>query len=138
MGAQAISVQATVDLFALSTVRVCPSAAMPSLEVVVNRKSVQIDVDKQDKVGDLMKKIHKAEGIEAGKQVILYRCQEFRMPSYENGKLVVYDGEERTVRDDAACGDFNMDGSEALARGELQDGWLEEVKWGAFGHTLYE
>lgn len=84
-----------------------------------------------------MKKLSTEHGIEIPKQVLLYKCKEFRMPAYEQGKLVIYDGQQRMVTEDQKLADL-IDGAEPLVCGELQDEWLEEAKWGAFGQTLYE
>ncbi|CAK9058309.1 Hypothetical protein SCF082_LOCUS31117 [Durusdinium trenchii] len=94
--------------------------------------------DGDAKLGDLMKKLSTEQGIEIAKQVLLYKCKEFRMPAYEKGKLVIYDGQQRVVTEDQRLTDLKIDGAEPLVCGELQDEWLEEVKWGAFGQTLYE
>merc|ERR1712187_467917 len=89
--------------------------------------------------GALMKGINISEGVETGKMVILSsKNQEFRMPPYEQGKLAVFDGNTRTVGDDKGLAELSIDGKEPLVCGELQDEWLEDCKWGAFGHTIYE
>eukprot|EP00406_Dinophysis_acuminata_P005472 CAMPEP_0179226492 /NCGR_PEP_ID=MMETSP0797-20121207/8840_1 /TAXON_ID=47934 /ORGANISM="Dinophysis acuminata, Strain DAEP01" /LENGTH=130 /DNA_ID=CAMNT_0020933519 /DNA_START=57 /DNA_END=449 /DNA_ORIENTATION=+ len=111
---------------------------MPKVEVVVNKKNISVDLKGDGKMSDLMKGISVQEGIDVAKQVILYDSKEFRMPEYENGQLAIYDGKERTVHPDKTLTDLNIDGSEPLVCGELQDEWLEDAKWGAFGHTIYE
>eukprot|EP00437_Effrenium_voratum_P017149 CAMPEP_0181454320 /NCGR_PEP_ID=MMETSP1110-20121109/30177_1 /TAXON_ID=174948 /ORGANISM="Symbiodinium sp., Strain CCMP421" /LENGTH=113 /DNA_ID=CAMNT_0023578661 /DNA_START=81 /DNA_END=422 /DNA_ORIENTATION=+ len=90
------------------------------------------------KLGDLMQRLSTDQGIEVSKQVLLYQCKEFRMPAYEQGKLAIYDGQQRTLSEDQKLADLKIDGAEPLVCGELQDEWLEEAKWGAFGQTLYE
>mmetsp|Transcript_97817 Transcript_97817/g.174238 ORF Transcript_97817/g.174238 Transcript_97817/m.174238 type:complete len:129 (-) Transcript_97817:83-469(-) len=111
---------------------------MPRVEVIVNKKSVFFEMADEDKFGELMRRLSTEEGIDVERQVILYDLKEFRMPQYEQGKLVIYDGEQRSVNEDQRLEELKIDGSEPLVCGELQDEWLEEVKWGAFGHTLYE
>mmetsp|Transcript_89821 Transcript_89821/g.284331 ORF Transcript_89821/g.284331 Transcript_89821/m.284331 type:complete len:129 (-) Transcript_89821:128-514(-) len=108
------------------------------VEVVVNKKTVSMDVAASAKFGELMKALNIEEGIDAAKQVFLYGHKQIRMPSYESGQLVVYDGAERAVTEDRTLSDLKIDGSEPLVCGELQDEWLEDMKWGAFGHTIYE
>mmetsp|Transcript_48442 Transcript_48442/g.138463 ORF Transcript_48442/g.138463 Transcript_48442/m.138463 type:complete len:128 (-) Transcript_48442:52-435(-) len=108
------------------------------LEVVVNKRSVEMDLPGTAKFGELMKTVNIEEGIPVDKQVILHKYKELRMPPYEQGKLAIYDGHERTVTEDKSLADLKIDGSEPLVCGELQDEWLEEQKWGAFGHTIYE
>eukprot|EP00404_Azadinium_spinosum_P018727 CAMPEP_0180494690 /NCGR_PEP_ID=MMETSP1036_2-20121128/41371_1 /TAXON_ID=632150 /ORGANISM="Azadinium spinosum, Strain 3D9" /LENGTH=129 /DNA_ID=CAMNT_0022503143 /DNA_START=63 /DNA_END=452 /DNA_ORIENTATION=- len=111
---------------------------MPTIEVVVNKNNVPVDLNDNGTMGDLMKAINISEGIEMDKQVILCGMKEFRMPKYEDGKIAVFDGAERTVCDDKKISEFNIDGSEPVVCGALQEEWLEEIKWGAFGHSLYE
>merc|ERR1712129_231197 len=88
------------------------------------------------KFEDLMKAIKEEEGIKVAQQVLLSETKEFRMPAGEPAKLVVFDGEQRIVCDDAKLEDYGIDGSQPLVCGELQDEWLENVQWGAFGHTV--
>ncbi|CAE7434826.1 unnamed protein product [Symbiodinium necroappetens] len=111
---------------------------MVTVEVVVKKTTASLSLGGNATFGDLMKRLFTDHGIDVSKQVILYQCKEFRMPPYEQGKLVIYDGEQREVTEDRTLAELKIDGSEALVCGELQDEWLEEVKWGAFGHTLYE
>lgn len=109
-----------------------------SVEVIVKKDTASLSLDNDAKLGDLMKKLSTEHGIEIPKQVLLYKCKEFRMPAYEQGKLVIYDGQQRMVTEDQKLADLKIDGAEPLVCGELQDEWLEEAKWGAFGQTLYE
>ncbi|CAE8629643.1 unnamed protein product [Polarella glacialis] len=111
---------------------------MPRIEVVINKKNLILELPAETKLGDVMDVLSREEGIDVSKQVLLFGCQEFRKPPFEEGKIVMYDGEERLVFEDKLLSELNMDGSEPLVCGELQDEWLEEVKWGAFGHTVYE
>eukprot|EP00434_Breviolum_minutum_P017328 symbB.v1.2.015295.t2/scaffold1134.1/size135964/7 len=116
----------------------CCVAAMPTIEVIIKKDTASMSLDGDAKLGDVMKKLSVEHGIEVPKQVLLYKCKEFRMPAYEQGKLIIYDGEQRTVTEDQTLVDLKIDGAEPLVCGELQEEWLEEVKWGAFGQTLYE
>eukprot|EP00425_Heterocapsa_triquetra_P040208 CAMPEP_0195067436 /NCGR_PEP_ID=MMETSP0448-20130528/12496_1 /TAXON_ID=66468 /ORGANISM="Heterocapsa triquestra, Strain CCMP 448" /LENGTH=124 /DNA_ID=CAMNT_0040098851 /DNA_START=51 /DNA_END=422 /DNA_ORIENTATION=- len=111
---------------------------MPVLEAVVDGRTLPVDLPAGAKVKDLMTVIAEKGDIEIGKQVLLYKCLELRMPPYEKGMLVVYDGDERTVSEDRALAELNIDSSDQLVCGELVEEWLEDVKWGAFGQTLYE
>merc|ERR1719215_2538749 len=108
------------------------------LEVVVNSKTLTLELAASATFGDLMTDLQSQEGIDIAKQVLLYDCKEFRKPEYEDGKLVVYDGQESCVSEDRLIREFIVDESEQFVCGELQDEWLEKVTWGAFGHTVYE
>uniref|UniRef100_A0A7S1LSZ8 Ubiquitin-like domain-containing protein n=1 Tax=Alexandrium catenella TaxID=2925 RepID=A0A7S1LSZ8_ALECA len=108
------------------------------VEVVANKKTLSMDLAGSAKFGELMKALNIEEGIDVAKQVFLYDHKQIRMPSYEGGKLVVYDGKTREVTEDKTLADLKIDGSEPLVCGELQDEWLEDMKWGAFSHTIYE
>mmetsp|Transcript_31404 Transcript_31404/g.50391 ORF Transcript_31404/g.50391 Transcript_31404/m.50391 type:complete len:128 (-) Transcript_31404:14-397(-) len=110
---------------------------MPTIQVVVKKKTVDVDLPGQATFGDLMKAISTEEGVKVGAQVILYGEKEFRMPAYEDGKLTVFDGEERVVCDDKKLVDYQIDGTAPVVCGELQDEWLEEVNWGAFGYQMF-
>mmetsp|Transcript_71613 Transcript_71613/g.165609 ORF Transcript_71613/g.165609 Transcript_71613/m.165609 type:complete len:129 (-) Transcript_71613:96-482(-) len=107
-------------------------------DVVVSKKTVSMDMSESAKFSEVMKALTSREGIQADKQVFLYGFKEIRMPPYENGQLVIYDGTDRVVSPDKTLKELQIDGSEPLVCGELQDEWLEDVKWGAFSHTIYE
>merc|ERR1712190_108455 len=108
------------------------------LEVVINKKTISLDLADSATFSDLMQKLQLEQGIDIAKQVLLHDCKEFRMPSYEDGKLVVYDGQESVVVEDKPLLDFEINESEPLVCGELQSEWLESVGWGVFGHTVFE
>mmetsp|Transcript_35685 Transcript_35685/g.63095 ORF Transcript_35685/g.63095 Transcript_35685/m.63095 type:complete len:128 (-) Transcript_35685:77-460(-) len=111
---------------------------MPKIEVVVNKKVASVEVPASGTVKDLMTAINVEEGILVEKQVLLTETKELRMPSYEAGKVVVFDGEERSVVDDKSLQDFNIDGKAPVVCGELQDEFCETVSWGAFNYTMFE
>mmetsp|Transcript_60603 Transcript_60603/g.112432 ORF Transcript_60603/g.112432 Transcript_60603/m.112432 type:complete len:128 (-) Transcript_60603:113-496(-) len=112
---------------------------MPSIPVVSKGNQLSVDLDANAPIRDLFGAISRKGGFEPSKIVLLHGAVELRLPSYEEGKLAIFEGETRElVEATRSLASLSIDGSKPILCGELDEEWLEEVKWGAFGHAIYE
>mmetsp|Transcript_26136 Transcript_26136/g.57604 ORF Transcript_26136/g.57604 Transcript_26136/m.57604 type:complete len:128 (-) Transcript_26136:105-488(-) len=112
---------------------------MPTIPVVAKGNELSVEVAATATAKDLFTIIGSKGGLDPQKMVLLHGATELRLPSYEEGKLAIFEGDAREVVEASrSVASLSIDGSKPILCGQLDEEWLEEVKWGAFGHSIYE